>query len=688
MSQRARVIAAGAALIVTFTSSPHIQADEGMWLFNAPPLERLKKTYQFEPTQQWLDHIQKSSVRFNSGGSGSFVSSNGLVMTNHHVGASDLQKKSTLEKNYLRDGFHAKTNAEEIKCEALELNCLQSIRNVTDEVNAAVGADLAPAAAFKARQAKIGEIEKAASGDDKSIRADVVTLFAGGQYHLYTYKKYTDIRIVFAPEKAIAFFGGDPDNFEYPRFDLDICFFRVYENDMPAKVEHYLKWSEAGTKEGELTFVSGHPGRTTRQNTVAELEYQRDVGYPAVLARLNRLEVLLGSWAERSAANRQRAEEDLFGIQNSRKARIGGLQGLLDPKLMDRKRAEEKRLREFIEGREKYLSDTKQVADAQAALKAFDTVAEGQKLRAKMLNDATFVAGGGAFNSSYFGYARTLVRAAAEKPKPAAERLPEFGDARLKSLEEALFSKEPHYDDFETLTLADSLSAFAVAYGADNELVKQVLAGKSPRERAFELVAGTKMRDPEVRRKLYEGGQAAIDTAADPMIAVARLVDPKARELRKAVETTIDEPRRQAYSALAKARYALDGANTYPDATFTLRLSLRHREGLQVEDGKDVPAFTDLRRACTPAASRARRTSTARSSCPSAGSRRRRQARPRKPPSTSWLDRRHHRRQLRFSPVVNAKAGEVVGLIFDGNIQSTRARLHLRRDRGPRGVGR
>ena len=655
MSQRARVVAAGVALIVTFTASPHIQADEGMWLFNAPPLERLKKTYQFEPTQDWLDHIQKSSVRFNSGGSGSFVSSNGLVMTNHHVGASDLQKASTLEKNYLRDGFHAKTNAEEIKCEALELNCLQSIKNVTDEVNAAVGADLAPAAAFKARQAKIGEIEKAASDDAKHIRADVVTLFAGGQYHLYTYKKYTDIRIVFAPEKAIAFFGGDPDNFEYPRFDLDICFFRVYEGGKPAKVDHYLKWSAAGTKEGELTFVSGHPGRTTRQNTVAELEYQRDVGYPALLARLNRLEVLLGSWAERSPANRQKAEEDLFGIQNSRKARIGGLQGLLDPKLMDRKRAEEKRLREFIA--------SQQSSEMTAAGKAFDTVAEGQKLRAKMFNDANYLAGNGAFNTAYFGYARTLVRAAAEKPKAPQERLPEFGDARLKSLEEALFSKEPHYDDYETLTLADSLSAFAVAYGADNELVKQVLNGRSPRERAFELVSGTTMRDPEARRKLYEGGQAAIDSSSDPMIAVAKLVDAKAREVRKEVETKIDEPRRQAYSALAKARYALDGANTYPDATFTLRLSYGTVKGY-LENGKQVPAYTTVAGAYARSAELENKY-------------------PFELPKR-WAEKKAALKldtPFNFvstadiiggnsgSPVVN-KAGEVVGIIFDGNIQS------------------
>ncbi len=665
MTQRTRLVAAGAVMLLTMSSTAPAFGDEGMWLFNAPPLKQLQEKYQFEPDAKWLDHVQKSSVRFNSGGSGSFVSATGLVMTNHHVGAGDLQKASTLEKNYLRDGFHAKTPADEIKCEALELNVLQSIENVTEQVTAAVKADLAPAEAFQARQAKIGQIEKAASDDAKHVRADVVTLFAGGQYHLYVYKKYTDIRIVFAPEKAVAFFGGDPDNFEYPRYDLDICFFRVYENDKPVAPAHYLKWSEAGTTENELIFVSGHPGRTTRQNTVAELEYQRDTGYPYLLQRLFRGEVLLNSWTQRSAANMQKGEEDLFGIQNSRKARIGGLQGLLDPKLMARKMAEEKRLREFVTSRG-YLNGVRTPAETAAIgnpAAAFDTIAAAEKLRATMINDATLIGNGSAFNSAYFGYARTLVRAAAEKPKPAAERLPEFGDARLKSLEEALFTKEPHFDDFEMLKLADSLTAFANQYGANDALVKQVLAGKSPRDRAAELVGGTKVKDPAVRRKLYEGGQAAVDAAADPMIDLAKLVDAKAREVRKAFETTVDEPKRQAYAALAKARYALDGTNTYPDATFTLRLSYGTVKGY-TEDGKPVPAYTTMDGLYARSAEQGNKYPFE------------------LPPR--WVERKaklNLSTPFNFvstadiiggnsgSPVVNKK-GEVVGIIFDGNIQS------------------
>jgi regulator of RNase E activity RraB len=663
MRLRSRWLVLPAALLGLLMNIDPLHGDEGMWLFNAPPLKQLKEKYQFEPSKEWLDHLQKSSVRFNSGGSGSFVSPNGLVMTNHHVGADDLQKLSTKEKDYLKDGFHAKTPAEELKCKALELNVLQSIADVTAEVNAAVKAEMAPAEAFKARQQKIGEIEKANADEAKGKRADVVTLFAGGAYHLYTFKKYTDIRLVFAPEKQIAFFGGDPDNFEYPRYDLDMCFFRVYENDKPIQCEHYLKWSDAGAKDGELIFVSGHPGRTSRQNTVAELEYLRDTGYPYLLQRLNRWEVLINSWVQRSEDNRQKGEDELFGIQNSRKARFGGLQGLLDPKLFARKVAEETRLREFAKALVAPAPNGGSPGKAQegeAALKAFDAIAAAEKKRVQYIKEYTILEGGAGFHSDLFSYARTLLRYADDMKKDPKDRLPEFGAARLASLKFRLQSDEPVYDDFEMLKLADGLTMLANHYGANSEFAQKVLAGKSPKERAFELVSKTTVKDPKVRARHFE---AATVPENDPMVELAKLVDEPSRAIRKKVETEIDEPKRQAYAALAKARFALDGTNTYPDATFTLRLAYGTVKGY-TEDGKNVPAFTDY-------AGLYERSKQQGNTGPFELPKR-------------WVEKKDKldlKTPLNFvstadiiggnsgSPVVNAK-GEVVGLIFDGNIQS------------------
>ena len=456
--------------LVLAGGSVTVRGDEGMWLFNQPPTKILREKYGFEPTAPWLTNLQQASVRFNSGGSGSFVSSDGLVMTNHHVGADALQKLSSKDRDYIATGFHARSPKEEIKCVDLELNVLMSIEDVTSRINAAVKPDATPAEAQKARRAAMNNLEKE-SADKTGLRCDVVTLYRGGLYHLYSYKRYTDVRLVFAPEMAIAFFGGDPDNFEYPRYDLDICFFRVYENDKPLKVEHFLKWSAEGAGDGELVFVSGHPGHTNRLDTVANLDFLRDRVYPYTLNLIRRREVLLSAYSERGLENARRAKEDLFAMQNARKARTGGLAGLQDPVVMDGKQQDERKLRDAVEAHPRLK---------QSAGEAWGQVASAVKTWNEIFYRHQLLEAGHAFLSKKFEIARFLVRLTEESAKPNADRLREFRESNLPSVRLMLFSEAPIYDDLETIKLADSLSLFMEIAGADNELVQKVLDGKSP----------------------------------------------------------------------------------------------------------------------------------------------------------------------------------------------------------------
>jgi hypothetical protein len=662
---RFRRIVLAAAVACLALAATHGKADEGMWLFNHLPLKLLKDKYNFTPTKDWLTHVQQSSVRFNSGGSGSFVSEDGLVITNHHVGLDTLQQISTKEKDYVKDGFQAKTRDQEVKAIEAELNVLLSIQDVTERVNAAVTADMPAEKAFAARRAIMAKIEEEALGkqDPKKFRYDIVTLYQGGEYHLYGYHKYTDVRLVFAPEQQIAFYGGDPDNFEYPRYDLDICIFRVYEDGKPVKPQHYLKWSKAGAKDNELVFVSGHPGRTDRLNTVADLKYLRDLQYPSALQFLNRLEVMLAAYSARTTENARVAKEDFFSIQNSRKARIGGLEGLLDPHMMAKKEADEKKLRDAV------AKDPK----LQYAASAWDRIEKAQKEIADVALRYNVLEGRRGFNSKYFVTARTLARAAVERPKPNSDRLREFRQSNEESLKEQLFSDEPIYDEFETVKLADSLTYLSSQLGADNPLVQKVLAGKAPVLRAKELVKGTTLRapkkdkagkpiGPDIRKELYEGGAKLVDASKDPMIALAKLVDDDARAVRKVVETQ-NEVKQQAYAQIGKARFAVEGSGTYPDATFTLRLSVGVVKGY-VEDGKKVPFETDF-----------------------TGMYARSKDHDNKEPfdlPERWLkakDKLNLKTPFNFvstndiiggnsgSPVIN-KEGEFVGIIFDGNIQS------------------
>ena len=640
------------ALVTTMMQPIELSADEGLWLFNNPPKQHLKDKHNFDAPQTWYDHLQKSSVRFNAGGSGSFVSADGLVMTNHHVGLGALGKLSSKGKDYVKDGFYAKTLADEFKAVDEELNVLMEIVDVTKEVKAAVTPDMPAEKAFEARRGVIAKIE-ADSEKTTGYRSNVITLYQGGQYHLYRFKVYRDVRLVFAPEQQIAFYGGDPDNFAFPRYDLDVCLFRVYEDDKPAKIEHYLKWSKDGVKDNELIFVSGHPGHTDRLNTVADLEYLRDVGFPFIMQRLNRLEVMLSIYKERGEEYERQCKDTLFSIANSRKARDGGLAGLQDPAMMAKKVAQEKSLRAAV-------AKNPELRDVEGA---WDVIAKVQKVRAANIKRYTMIEGGSGFNSLLFTYARTLVRAADEFPKPNEQRLSEFGDSDKKSLEQKLFSKRPLYKEFELAKLSDSLAWLCEIVGYKDPLVQKVLAGKSPRERAAELIQGTTLFDPAERQKLYDGGKTSVDASSDAMILLAKLMDSDSRAVRKIIENQVAEPKEQAYDKIAKAKFAVEGTNAYPDATFTLRLSFGTVKGY-VEEGQKIPFETTMAGLYDKAKEQNNKF-------------------PYDLPQR-WIERKDKlnlKTPFNFvntadiiggnsgSPVVN-RDGEVVGLIFDGNIQS------------------
>jgi hypothetical protein len=629
--------------------------DEGMWLFNNPPLKQFKEKYNFEPTKDWLEHLQKASVRFNSGGSGSFVSPNGLCITNHHVGLDTLQKISSEKNNYVRDGFYAKSQKDEVKATDLELNVLVSIEDVTARVQGAVQPGMSADDANKARNNVIAEIEKE-SKEKTGLRSDVITLYQGGQFHLYRYKRYDDVRLVFAPEEQIAFYGGDPDNFEYPRFDLDICIFRAYENGKPAKIEHFLKWNTKGPADGELTFVSGNPGRTDRQLTVSELAELRDEEVPYLLNAFYRRETFLHAWGARSFENKRRAEQQTRSVENNRKRYEGYLAGLLDPDVW---RAIEDR-QQKLGGAPELTASFEKIKKAQEEIAKISPVYYYfEQFRGRP--EAGYRAPR-AFNSPLFQYARRLLRHSDEMTKPNGERFPEFRDSYKESLELELFGDHPIYDDYEIVRLTDSLTDMAERFGADDALVKQVLAGKSPVDRARELVSGTKLKDVGFRKQLYSGGAAAVSAAKDPMIELARMVDGPARDARK-VYGAQDEIKQQAYAEIAKARFAQEDTNTYPDATFTLRLSYGTVRGYD-EGGKKIPALTTT-----------------------AGLYQRGTEHNNQPPfdiPKRWLDRKsklNPNTPFNFvndadiiggnsgSPVVN-KNNEFVGIIFDGNIQS------------------
>jgi Peptidase S46 len=569
--------------LFTLQTVSFARMDEGMWPFNNIPRTEIKKKYGFDVTDEWLKKVQLASVRFNNGGSGSFVSPNGLVLTNYHIVEDIVNEVSTPEKDLAKEGFVARSSAQEIKAPSLELNMLMSLEDVTKRVNDAVKPGTSDAEAFATRRKEISAIE-AESTKATGLRSDVITLYQGGQYNLYRYKKYTDVRLVFVPEFQAAFFGGDPDNFNFPRFNIDMALVRVYENDQPVHPASYFKWSTAGAKEGDLAFVTGNPGSTSRLNTVAHLQELSDTSFPVILRLLERREAMLKKYMAMGEEQTRQAQNELNSIQNSLKVYRGRIAGLKDKALIDRKMREEDALRKSIAAdpnRQKMYGD------------AWDAIAKAHRDYPSYIKERRIFDQAGGFNTVLFDFARTLVRLAAENEKPNGERLPEYTDARRASLELGLYSPAPIHDDFEKLKLADSLAFMIELLGADNALAKQIMNGKTPEARAAELIEGTKLKDVAARKELAAGGSKAIADSTDPMVVLARTIDPKAREMRKRFESEVSAVERANYAKIARARFDTEGTKLYPDATFTLRLSYGTVKGY-MENSRKVTPFTTL----------------------------------------------------------------------------------------------
>jgi hypothetical protein len=626
-----------------------IHAEEGMWTFDNPPLKQLAAKYNFHPTQAWLDHLRLASVRLNDGGSGSFVSPNGLLLTNHHVARGQLQKNSTAEHDYLRDGFYAATPDEEMKSPDLEVNVLVGMEDVTARVQSAAKGIGDQTKALKARDAAIAAIEKE-SKDKTGLRSDVVSFYQGGEYWLYRYKAYTDVRLVFAPEQQAAFFGGDPDNFTYPRYDLDMALFRVYENGKPLRTDNFLKWSAKGAAPGELIFISGHPGSTERDDTVAQLLMERDVRGPAVTEYFQRRIATAQAFAAQGPEQARLVGSTIFGLQNSLKVYLGRGEALADPAILAKKQADENEFRAKVNANKEWKK---------AYGKAWDEIARAEEKVKPEIKGQLFRR----TDSRLFTLAVQIVQYVAEIKKPDGERLPQYHDAGLDTLKFQLLSPAPIYPSTEKLFMAAALKLCQEKLGKNDAFAQALLQGGDVDATVNALVDGTKMADPAFRKSLLDGGEAAVAASTDPMIVAARRVDPILRESNRRIRDTISSVLTPAGEKLGKARFLVYGKDAYPDATFTLRLSYGTVEGYPY-NGTIAPPFTTFYGLYDRAASFSNKPPFDLTAKEAAGRHKLDLSTPLDFVSTGDIIGGNS-----GSPVVN-RDGELVGLIFDGNIES------------------
>jgi len=634
-------------LVLVIASSVAAIADEGMWTFDNVPRQVIAKKYGVTLTDQWLQRLQQSVVRLETGCSASFVSPEGLVLTNHHCVATCLADNSTAERDYVARGFTATARENELRCQGAHASVLVATENVTDRVTKAL-AGVRPDRMTAVRNETLTNLESQCEAASKTsgspLACEAVALYQGGQSWLYKYRRYTDVRLAFAPEAAVAAFGGDPDNFQFPRWCLDMSLLRVYENGKPAATPTHLSINWSGAAQGEPVFVAGHPGTTDRLLTVSQLKTQRDVTLPFWLLRFSELRGRLIQFSKSSPEAARTAKDYLDSIENSHKVRRMEQSSLLDDRLMERKISEERKLR----------------ASAGSAAGAWNEIDAAQQRYREIALPYTWLEGGAGFNTELFGFARALVRAADERAKPNASRLREFTDGALPQLRAQLEANTPVYPEFEQVRLAFSLERMREYLGPDHPVVKAVLGTASPDERARMLIEGSKLGDARVRLQLFDGGQAAIAQSTDPMIALARAIDAESRRLRTIYETEVTGPVRRAQQAIAEARFKAYGSQVYPDATFTLRLTYGAVDGW-TEAGRKVSPFTQLEGLF------ARQTGQAPFALPQ-----------------TWLDAKPRldlTRRANFvattdivggnsgSPMVNAR-GELIGLVFDGNIHS------------------
>jgi hypothetical protein len=660
-----------AIIIFALVVVPTRFADEGMWTFDNPPLKQWKERYGFEPSPAWLDHIRLSTVRMTEGAggaTGSFVSPDGLIFTNQHVGAGQAAKLSTGGRDLTKEGFYARTRAEELKSPDMEVNVLVSYEDVTARVQGAAknaASEKDAAAQRKTMMAAIEKEEAAKSG----LKCEVVTLYNGGEYWLYRFKRYTDVRLVFAPEEQIAYFGGDYDNFTYPRYDLDITFFRVYENGQPAKTEQYLKWAEKEVAENEFVIVPGFPGSTARLLTAAQIRYQREHGNPIQMQVWTSRSAALKTYSKLGEEQRRQAGQNIRSLENSIKRLVGQQAGLENPRIFKKKEDEEAALRKAVAAKAEWQSEYgpawEQIEKAYAGLPSMGKRIAFSTLTASRLGTL----------------ASNFVRYAEEVRKPNEQRYEEFRDNRLETLKLSLLSAAPIYPAMEEAILAAWLEEGLKTLGKDDPFIRAAIGSSTPAEAARHVVAGSKLADVAFRKTLFEGGADAISKSNDPLIELARKIEPVIRELRAWNEDKILSVETAAGEKIAKARFAVYGKSVYPDANLNLRITYGTVAGYE-EDTTIVPFKTTFYGLYDRATSFGE-----------------------KPPFNLPQRWREAKASLNLStplnfvytadtiggcsgsPVIN-RNGEVVGINFDSNLQKLPNRyLYVDESEGSRAIG-